>query len=209
VARGKIPNYALRVAKPSGLPGAIGISRKTFEQLEDWMRDVASTRERADEGMDMLIQTMALATKAGAQRRSMGPVAARKRSVPSLAYRIPVQRITGGYFAGWTHQRVGRMHWRVYNDSREAYFIETGLYMRVRRPILKMSVLGMLQMIQTTRTAERMADWVLLPLRDNSGRFQSFSKRSAAIRKQMTLASGGEGRGFGNPNIAGPQARLP
>jgi hypothetical protein len=196
MARGFIPRYALTGANMSELPGAgAGISRKTFVEIDRFMRDVASLPQRLEEGSDLFVQAMAVATKGGAQRRSRGPVAPRRRSVPALAYRIPVQRITGGYFAGWTHQRLGRRHWIVYNDSREAYFIETGMYMRVRRPILKLSVLGMLRMVSTTKAAERMMDNVLLPLRNNKGQFQSFKVRAQPF--------------IGGTNLAGPSGRLP
>lgn len=190
-----VPRWALTGTATKGLPGSFGITRKVFDDLERFMLDSQGSKEKTALGMDLLVRAMCMVTKGGAQRRSMGAVAPRKRSRPELAYRIPVQRITGRYFAGWTQRRVGLGRWILYNDTVEAYLIETGTHMRVRRPILKMSVIGMLSFIQTTKTADRFVDWVLAPRRDSHGRFQSF-----AARIQGTATLGG---------MAGPQGTLP
>lgn len=173
--------------------GRIVVMRPNFEAIEDFLRDNASSRERAAMGMDLLIQTIGIVTKGLAQQRSAGAVAPRQRSNPALAYRIPVQRITGAYFAGWTLKRTGVGRYLLYNDTVEAYLIETGMYMRVRRPILKLSVLGMLKFIQTTRTADRFLDWVIAPRRDAQGKFQSFKSRAFGGNTMNTL-SGPVGR---------------
>lgn len=73
----------------------------------------------------------------------------------STAWKIPVRRISGAYFSGWFVKRVSLGVWMLSNNSREAYFIEfginhagTGLHdsagnrVRIRRPILKLSVLA-------------------------------------------------------------------
>lgn len=155
----------------------IGISRKTFAQIEEFMLDNKASIAKSKIGLDLLTRGMVLVIKGYAQQKSSGPVAARHRSNPALAGRIPVQRISGRYFAGWTVKRLGHGHYIVYNDAVEAYLIETGLYQRVRRPILKMSMLGMLSLLQTTRTGERFLDWVIAPRRNARGQFQSFGGR--------------------------------
>lgn len=159
------------------------------------MADVEGSIEKSNQGIELLVRAMVLVIKGLAQKKSGGPVAPRQRSNPALAFRIPVQRITGAYYAGWTQRRLGRGHWILYNDAVEAYFIETGMHMRVRRPILKMSLIGMLRFIQTTRTADRFMDWVLAPRRDARGRFQSFNSR---VMGSSTLGG-----------MAGPMGRLP
>jgi hypothetical protein len=108
-----------------------------------------------------------------------------------------VQRITGRYYAGWYVRRLGNARWIVSNNSVEAYLIESGMYQRVRRPILKMSTISMLRFIQTSRTADKFMDWVLAPRRNSRGQFQSFSNRIRPF-----LASS-------NENLAGPQGSLP
>lgn len=173
----------------------ITISRKTFEEIENFIADNEASIEKVNAGIDLLVRSMVLVIKGIAQQKSGGPIAPRRRSNPALANRIPVQRITGMYFAGWTIRRVGAGHWAVYNDTTEAWLIEFGLHQRVRRPILKMSLIGMLGMIQTTRTAERFMDWVLAPRRSPKGQFQSFSTR---LMGTQTLGG-----------MAGPIGRLP
>lgn len=194
-----VPAYALR----SNIGGPrITITRKTFEQIETFIADNKASIEKMNKGIDLLVQGTILVVKAGAQERSAGPVAPGKRSVPALAYKIPVQRITGRYFAGWTQRRLGNGHWILYNDSYEAYLIEYGIFQRVRRPILKLSVLGMLRFIQTTPTVGRFMDWVIAPRRNSRGQFQSFSKRMAGtqtIRESSPMTN----------NLAGPQGNLP
>lgn len=189
------PRWALQGVAVKDMPGSFGITRQFIDDIERFMGDVEGSREKTAMGMDLLVRSMCMITKGGAQRRSMGPVSPRKRSRPELAYRIPVQRITGRYFAGWTQRRLGMGRWMLYNDTVEAFLIETGLFQRIRRPILKMSLLGMLQFMQTTRTADRFVEWVLAPRRDSAGRFQSF-----ATRIQGTASLGG---------MAGPEGTLP
>lgn len=175
--------------------GSFSFSRRTFDQIEDFIVDNQASIEKANMGIDLLVRSMVLVIKGIAQQKSAGPVARRRRSNPALAYKIPVQRITGAYFAGWTQRRIGMGHWAVYNDTVEAYLIETGLYQRVRRPILKMSLIGMLRLLQTTRTGDRFLEWVLAPRRNARGQFQSFNKR---LMGTQTLGG-----------MAGPKGKLP
>lgn len=189
-----MPQRNLGRASLGSMP-MFGISLNTFRQLENFMDDVQGSKEKMTQGIDMLVRTMILVTKGIAQKKSGGPVAPRQRSVPALAHRIPVQRITGRYFAGWTQRKIGNGHWILYNDVAEAYLIETGLYQRIRRPILKLSVIGMLRFIQSTRTADRFMDYVLAPRRDPRGRFQSFGTRISG-----SSVLGG---------MAGPSGKLP
>jgi hypothetical protein len=189
-----VSSFALRQEPFSG-GGVVTISRKTFDQIEDYIADNIASVEKANFGIDLLVRSIVMTVRGAAQAKSAGPIAPRKRSVPILAGRIPVQRITGAYFAGWTIRRLGNGRWVVYNDSVEAWLIEYGLYQRVRRPILKMSVIAMLRLIQTTRTAERFMDWVIAPRRSAKGRFQSFQTR---VMGTETLGG-----------LSGPQGRLP
>jgi hypothetical protein len=89
----------------------------------------------------------------------------RNMAIPTVgAWKIPVRRITGAYFEGWHISQVGHAVWLLTNVSREAYFIEfginhhstTGLFgpsgqrVRVRRPVMKLSVLEAMRKIEAT-----------------------------------------------------------
>lgn len=195
-----VPSYALT----SRQPGAFTFSRKTFESIENAIADNQASVAKMNAGIDLLVRGVILVVKGGAEARSRGPVAPRKRSVPALAYKIPVQRITGAYYAGWTQRRLGMGHWVVYNDTLEAYLIEYGIFQRVRRPILKMAVLGMLKFLQSTSTIERFMDYVIAPKRNDRGQFQSFQSRMAGTE---TVAQGA-GATMGG-YLAGPEGTLP
>lgn len=185
------------------------IGRGTFESIEQFIADNKYSAEKVQQGIDLLARGMVLVVKANAQAQAMGPVAPNRRSNPALAYRLPVQRITGEYFAGWTQKRLGQGHWLVYNDTREAFLIETGMFQKIRRPIAKMSLIKMLEMLQTTRTGERFIDWVIASRRNEKGQFRPFSERLGNEFKMSLTAIDLPERGVGNPSIAGPQAELP
>jgi hypothetical protein len=183
-------------ARGSVAPGSgFSISRTTINQLTEHMLDAKASSEKAHSAADVLVQGMAYITRSEAMQKSMGAVAARRRSNPILAYRIPVQRISGAYYAGWYVRRLGIGIWAVGNATKEAYLIETGMYQRVRRPILKMSVISMLQFLQTTRLADMFADSLIQPRRNSRGQFQSFQRRMMG-----TQVLGG---------MAGPSGSLP
>lgn len=209
------------------MPAAVGrrdaaqgmqITLASIRSIEDYILDNRHSIDKLRYGTDVLIRVLANIVKSEAQRRSGGPVAARHRSNPALAFKIPVQRITGRYYAGWTLRRVRNAHWMVYNEAYEAWLIETGLYQRVRRPILKLSVIAMLRFIQSTRTADSFVDWVLAPRRNTKGQFRSFENRVRAFKlgnpppvvsHAFGFAHPRSNRGSRNPNIAGPTGRLP
>lgn len=146
------------------------IMRPDFTAIENFIRDNKESQAKAMQGVDLLVRTMAMVVKGYAQQRSGGPVAPRRRSNPAWAGKIPVQRITGAYFAGWTVRRVGMARWLVYNDAKEAYLIETGMYQRVRRPILKLSIIAMLKFLEGSRTEQRFLGSMIAPRRDAQGR---------------------------------------
>jgi len=143
-------------ARGSGSPGTgFKVTPESFNRIVRFMEQNEESVVKAREGMDLLVQLMAVFTRSEAMKKSQGPVAARRRSNPAMAYRIPVQRITGRYYASWYVRRAGSGRWRVGNDSFEAVLIENGIFQRVRRPILKMSVLSMLRYVQQTQVATK------------------------------------------------------
>jgi hypothetical protein len=195
--------------RSGNLPGSgFGITRRTFDQIEDYIQDNKASVDRVKFGIDKLAHAMGLIVLSDARRSSFGPVAPRFRSNPALAHRIPVQRITGEYYAGWYLRKAGNGRYLVGNETFQAYLIETGMHQQRRRPILKMAVISMLKFIQTTRTADRFLDSVLAPRRNARGQFQSFDKRIIPF-KMRAAAVDMPSRGAGNPHIRGPKGRIP
>lgn len=208
-----MPSTGFSPTRPGGgrfdaPPTDFKITLESIRQIEDYILDNKASIDKLHYGLDTLIRVLINIVQMEARKRSQGPVAPRYRSVPAFAFKIPVQRITGRYYQGWTIRRVRNAHWMLYNDVYEAWLIESGLYMRTRRPILKMSFMAMLKFIQTTRTAESFVDSVLAPRRSSAGRFQSFERRVRPFLLHNPPI-GYEHRGAANPNIAGPQGRLP
>lgn len=122
------------------------------------------------------------------------------------AWKIPVRRITGAYLAGWKVRHIGVGIWETYNDSREAYFIEfginhrgtgltsTGGLVRIRRPVLKLSVMQAVAFARGTK----------MPIKEFLGAF-SLSSYSSAITNMTPAAAGatikaGEGFVYGAIN---------
>lgn len=202
---------------PLGSIPTVGFSRKTFENIENFIADNEASKEKVQQGIDLLVRAMVLAIKGFAQEKSGGPLAPRQRSVAALANRIPVQRITGRYYAGWTQRRLGHARWMVFNDAKEAWYVEYGIHQRVRRPVLKMSLIGMLGMLQTTRTGDRFMEWVLRPRRNSKGQFVPFGQRvgSGVLSEghSYTETFGGSKSGkvasIHRNVLAGPKSRLP
>lgn len=162
-----VPSYALKDSPRSGLC----IVRPDFTAIERFIAENKESKVKAQVGVDLLVRGMTLVIRGLAQGFSKGQVAPRRRSVPALAHRIPVQRITGKYFSGWQVRRTGAARWLVYNDSKEAYLIEYGIYQRVRRPILKMSLIGMLRFLENSRTEQRFLDSLIQPRRNAAGQY--------------------------------------
>jgi hypothetical protein len=77
------------------------------------------------------------------------------------AWQIPVRRITGRYYLGWKVRSIGVATWQLYNDSREAYYIEFGIHTslrRVRRPIRKLSLMQTMNFMMRTEAYHRI--WI-------------------------------------------------
>lgn len=114
------------------------------------------------DAMNALCFNMALVNQGIARKMSFGP-SDPKMERPALAWKLPVRRITGRYYLGWKIRRRGPAHWELYNDSREAYFIEFGINWhggnrRVRRPVRKLSLRKTMEFMMTTQMYHRV--WV-------------------------------------------------
>jgi len=122
--------------------------------------------------MNLLCQQMALINQGFARKMSFGPYDPGEHN-PNLAWLTPeqgIRRISQRYYLGWKVRQKGEANWILYNDSREAYFIEFGISQvgglhggqkryvpkgRIRRPVRKLSLMKTLRFLQQTKAADR------------------------------------------------------
>jgi hypothetical protein len=122
--------------------------------------------------MDRLVAHMALMNQSFARKMAFGPLDPQGKDT-SLAWRTPeegIRRISGAYYIGWRVKKRGLAHYRLWNASKEAYFIEYGISEvgwgdnrhvpkgRIRRPVRKLSLLKTLKFMATTQAYHRI--WV-------------------------------------------------
>lgn len=131
---------------------AIEISPSFFQELDEFIADNKANIESVHWATDKIIMGYAYSTVGFAQKRSAGLVDYQMKN-KAAAWLIPVRRITGAYWTGWYAERLAPSVWMVSNKSREAYYIEfginhtgtgkqsTGGKVRIRRPILKLSIM--------------------------------------------------------------------
>lgn len=149
------------------------VTPSTFDGLEEVIRWAeVEVPHLLPIKMDDLVHRMALVNQMFARKMSFGPHDPQEKS-PNEAWRIPVRRISQRYYLGWKVRHRGMGWWTLYNDSREAYFIEYGIsrvgaswaiagqrqerlghrrtpVRRIRRPIRKLSLRKtMAYMLQT------------------------------------------------------------
>jgi len=152
--------------------GVVEITPESLKALEDcaaWCTNVA--RNKLPWADHMLAKTMAMVAGGMAQKRSAGIKRAPQDTTRS--WKMPVPRVTSKYFMGWRIKRVSNEAYLLTNDSREAYFIEFGIHRnprtgqpsprRIRRPVLKLSVLEMLKMIYASPIGHRVWSSILIP----------------------------------------------
>lgn len=167
------------------------IRSATFDQVDDFINDLQALGRSIQPGMEILTQLLAYTNQSFAQSMSAGPVDPQMKNTKA-AWKTPVRRITGRYWRGWKTKRLKPGLWMVYNESREAYYIEHGIHptgskrttsggnsfvMRVRRPIGKLSVIRTLRFADTSRVSERVFETVLEPMRPG----RRYKTRGAAI----------------------------
>lgn len=178
------------------LPGAFGINRQHFEEVDQLISSLRVGSREWGDAMDLATRLMAHTTQGFALRYYRGPHWPSGRS-----WTIPVRQITGRTGAGWRVRRVAKGSWEVYNEERGAWMVEHGIVRGgsgVRRPILRMSGVATLRFIQRTRFANRIMAETFGSLRDNRGRFRSFASRmqgSNLLATPMTpVATSGKSR---------------
>jgi hypothetical protein len=154
----------------------IGVDKATIDGLEAAIRWAeVEVPKQARKEMNTLAHTMALINQMHARKMSFGPHDPYQRN-PEQAWRMPaegIRRITERYYFGWKVKWSGPGWWTLYNDSREAYFIEFGIHTsnrRIRRPVRKLSQLKTLRTMMTTQAYHRVWSDIYMPGRRGRGR---------------------------------------
>lgn len=136
-------------------PGSFfGFDDRSLDEIYDLVRWAESDVPRlVPRLMNRLVMYLAIYHQGEARKMSFGPYDPFGRN-SGLAWRTPsegIRRISQNYYLGWKVKSSGPGSWMVYNDSREAYFIEFGISMvgwgvnrhvpqgRIRRPVNKLS----------------------------------------------------------------------
>lgn len=161
-----------RMIAYTGYGSLLQITPQTVNGIEQYIRwaetEVPSEIPRQ---MDKLVRVMATVNQAIARKMSFGPYDPREQD-PGLAWRTPAQgirRISQRYYVGWKVKRRGQAFYVLYNDSREAYYIEFGISMvgfgertvparRIRRPVRKLSQIQTHQFMMRTQAFHRI--WI-------------------------------------------------
>lgn len=172
------------------LPGAFGINRQHFEEVEQLIRSLRQGSKEWMSAMDLSTELLAHTTQGFALRYYRGA-----QYPGGAAFTIPVRRITGRTGSGWRVKKLGMGRWEVFNEERGAWMVEHGIVAGgggTRRPILRMSGVATLRFIQRTRFGNRIMAETFGSLRDNKGRFRSFTARmrgSSLLAAPMTSYS--------------------
>jgi hypothetical protein len=143
----------------------ISFDASFFEAIENFIQQTRRMQRGVPVAMRRLALFGAATQLAEAQKRSLGPLDPQQR-LDSAAWQVPVRRISGRYFFGWKVRRVGPTAYAMYNDSREAYFIEFGIHTsnrRIRRPILKLSLKYAVEFLRTTAVGHRIWAELAMP----------------------------------------------
>jgi hypothetical protein len=126
--------------------------------------------------MNELVFYMALYNQGVARKMSFGPYDPGQNE-PSAAWKIPVRRISNAYYLSWKVRQPRNGVAILYNDSREAYFIEFGINprgagRRVRRPIRKLSLKQTLEFMATTQAYHRVWASIFYDPKRHAGFYQ-------------------------------------
>jgi hypothetical protein len=137
-----------------------------LREIDEYISDIDITRRNFRYGMNAFVAILARGMQQQALQRSRGPYDPQQRR-PALAWRVPVRRITGAYYLNWKIRRLAPGIWQVYNDSREAFYIEYGIHTsgrRVRRPINKLSLIATLRWADRMGVGHRIWEGIFGPL---------------------------------------------
>lgn len=156
-----------------GTPGLIEPTKETINAIEEVIR-WADTEVpfQLHTNMLRLTQLMATVNQGFARKYAFGPEDPAGTN-SELAWKLPVRRITNRYYLGWKIRPI-RGGWQLYNDSREAYFIEFGINWlgggrRVRRPVQRLSLKQTMDYMATTQAYHRIWSEVFVHRRHTLG----------------------------------------
>ncbi len=153
---------------PALIPSGVTITPSFMRDLETYMAGLAASGRNVVPAANMLAMTLAHVCQSFALEKSRGKYDPYQK-VPEMAWMLPVRRISQRYYRNWKVRRLAPGMWEVYNDSREAYFIEYGIHTskrRVRRPIMKMSLIKMLRWADAVGVGHRVFEQIFAPLRN-------------------------------------------
>lgn len=142
-----------------GKTGLIEPTKEAVNAIEEAIRYFSSEVPfNFQTNMLRLCQIMATVNQGYARKYSFGPSDPGGHN-SALAWKLPVRRITGRYYQGWKIKPI-RDGWMLYNDSREAYYIEFGINWmgqgrRVRRPVLRLSLKQTMEYMASTQAYHR------------------------------------------------------
>ena len=160
----RLPSYAQR----SRIPAGVYIDPSMFVDIENYLQDFAHSARNFRYGMNALVMLLAMKNLEYAREMARGPLDTTGKAT-KMAWKIPVRRIKGAYFVAWQVRRIAPGIWEVFNNSREAYYIEFGIHTsgrRVRRPIRKMSLIKTLRWADTWRVGHRVWEGIFGPISD-------------------------------------------
>jgi hypothetical protein len=193
--------------------GMVEISTETFNAIEEYIRWAEAVPARMPRAMDILARFMSLTNLGIAQQMSYGPADPQNRN-PAMAWKIPVRRISGRYFYGWQVRRIAQATWMLYNDSREAYFIEFGIHRqpgseavssrRIRRPIRKLSLRRTLAAMMRTQAYHRVWAEIYVDKKRKISRGFTQTVQSPAGGHSMFAPFGAGAASTGSGSFSGP-----
>ena len=182
---------------------------RAITELIEWAEVEAPRKLRYY--MNELVFMLALYGQGQARKMSFGPFDP-SQSMPGEAWKIPVRQITGNYYISWKVRQIKPAVWQLYNDSREAFFIEFGINWlgagrRVRRPILKMTELKLATYAMSSPISGRF--WASALKHDGKG--YGFTQiiqspghgtwMNVSEHEAMSVVRGNARRGMFSPNI--------
>lgn len=179
------------------IPGAFGISRQHFNELDTLIRSLRTGSRESVRAMDTAARLLAHTTQGFAMKAMTG----RRYPGPSQ-FEIPVRIITGRSRAGWKVKRLGIGKWEVFNEERGAWMVEHGIVAGgggTRRPVLRNAGVDTLRFVGYTRFGQRIMADTFGNLRNNKGQFRNFEQR---VRPFLLMYAG-------RSQMAGPSGRLP
>lgn len=159
----------------SGLiPGAFGITRQSFNEIDTLISSLRQGTREFDSAMNAATHLTAKTNQGFIQKAMRGPVDPKYRFAPT--YTVPVARRSQKTYHSWYVRRLGMGRYALTSHERGAFAIEFGLGGRPR-PVLRNSALETMRFIQRTKFGNRIMKDTFGSLRDNKGRFRSYAAR--------------------------------